>query len=53
MSSKFTSVRLTIEGDHYEILVYPDPALNYRAGKNVEPSQVIAIDEVFTDASKG
>jgi len=53
MSSKFTSVRLTIDGDHYEILVYPDPALNYRAGKNVEPSQVIAIDEVFSDSSKG
>ena len=53
MSSKFTSVRLTIEGDHYEILVYPDPALNYRAGKNVDPTQVIAVDEVFTDSSRG
>ena len=53
MSSKFTSVRLTIDGDHYEILVYPDPALNYRTGKNVEPSQVIAIDEVYSDSNKG
>jgi ribosome maturation protein SDO1 len=53
MSSKFTSVRLTIDGEHYEILVYPDPALNFRMGKNVEPSQIIAIDEVFFDSNKG
>ena len=53
MSSKFTTVRIAIEGDHFEILVYPDPALNYRAGKNVEPSQVIAVDEVYTDSNKG
>jgi len=53
MSSKFTTVRLTVEGDHYEILVYPDPALNYRNGKSVEPSQVIAIDEVYSDSNKG
>jgi ribosome maturation protein SDO1 len=53
MSTKFSSVRLTIEGDHYEILVYPDPALNFKAGKQVDTSQVIAIDEVFSDSSKG
>jgi len=53
MSSKFTSVRLTIDGEHYEILVYPDPALGYKTGKQVEPSQVIAIDEVFSDSNKG
>ena len=53
MSTKFTSVRLTIEGDHYEILVYPDPALNFKGGKQVDPSQVIAIDEVFSNSSKG
>jgi ribosome maturation protein SDO1 len=53
MSSKFTTVRLTIDGDHYEIMVYPDPALNYRTGKNVDPSQVIAMDEVFSDSNKG
>ena len=53
MSSKFTSVRLTLDGETYEILVYPDPALNFRMGKNVDPSQVIAIDEVFFDANKG
>ncbi len=53
MSTKFTNVRLTIEGERYEVLVYPDPALNFKMGKQVEPSQVLAIDEVFSDSSKG
>jgi ribosome maturation protein SDO1 len=53
MSTKFTSVRLTIEGERYEILVHPDPALNFKAGKNIDPSQVIGIDEVFSDSSRG
>jgi ribosome maturation protein SDO1 len=53
LSTKFTSVRLTIEGEKYEILVYPDPALNYKSGKQVDPSQVLAIDEVYFDSSRG
>jgi len=44
---------MTIEGQKYEILVYPDPALNYKMGKQVDPSQVLAIDEVFTDSARG
>ena len=53
MSSKFTTVRLVIEGDRYEIMVNPDSALAYKTGKAIEPSQVIGIDEVFSDANKG
>jgi len=53
MSSKFTTVRLVIAGDRFEIMVNPDSALSYKTGKNVEPSAVIAIDEVFSDANKG
>jgi ribosome maturation protein SDO1 len=52
-SSKFTTVRLTIEGEHYEILVNPDAALSFKQGRNVEPSQVIAADEVYSDSNKG
>jgi len=44
---------MTIEGDRYEVLVFPDPALNYKMGKQVDPTQVLAIDEVFTDSSRG
>ena len=53
MSSKFTTVRLSSEGDHFEILVYPDPALNFKLGRDVEISQVVAVDEVYSDANKG
>jgi ribosome maturation protein SDO1 len=53
MSNKFTSVRMTVEGEHYEILVYPDPALNFKMGRSVDPLSVLAIDEVYFDSSKG
>src|SRR5712692_9299562 len=52
-SSKFTTVRITIEGEHYEILVNPDSALAFKQGRNVEPSAVIAVDEVYSDSRKG
>jgi ribosome maturation protein SDO1 len=52
-SSKFTTVRLTLEGEHYEILVNPDSALSFKQGRSVEPSQVIAVDEVYADSNKG
>jgi ribosome maturation protein SDO1 len=53
MSGKFTTVRLTVSGERFEILVNPDNALNFKMGRNVELSQVIAIDEVYQDSSKG
>jgi len=52
-SSKFTTVKLTIAGEHYEILVNPDSALSFKQGRNVDPSSVIAADEVYSDSHKG
>ena len=52
-SSKFTTVKLTVDGEHYEILVSPDSALSFKQGRDVEPSSVIAVDEVYSDANKG
>ena len=52
-SSKFTTVRLTVGGEHFEIIVNPDSALSFKQGKDVEPSQVIVMDEVFSDSNKG
>ncbi len=52
-TSKFTTVHMTLDGVHYEILVNPDAALSFKQGRDVEPSQVIAVDEVYTDAHKG
>jgi ribosome maturation protein SDO1 len=53
MSSKFTSVRLTTDGERFELLVRPDPALNYKMGKPFELSQIIGIEEIFSDSTKG
>jgi len=50
---RFTIVRLTHEGEHFEILVKPDPALDYRLGKTKGLSEVLASDIIYTDANKG
>jgi ribosome maturation protein SDO1 len=42
-----------IAGERFEILVNPDTALSFKQGKNIEPSQVIVVDEVFSDSNKG
>lgn len=51
--TKFTVVRLAVEGDKFELLVKPDPALDYKLGKKVDISSVLVSDEVYTDANKG
>ncbi len=53
MSERFTVARLTHEGEHFEILVKPQPALSYRLGKVTSISEVLATDTIFTDSSKG
>lgn len=53
MGSKFTTIRLVLSGEHFEILVNPNAALNYKQGKPVEVSQVLVSDEVFSESSKG
>jgi ribosome maturation protein SDO1 len=42
-----------MEGEHFEILVHPDPALDFKFGRNVEVAQIVAVDEVYSDANKG
>ncbi|MEM3437072.1 MAG: ribosome assembly factor SBDS [Nitrososphaerales archaeon] len=53
MSGKFTVVRLVLDGERFEILVDPKNALDYKLGRQIDSSKIIAIDEVFSDASKG
>ena len=53
MSGKFSTVRLALNGEHFEILVKPEPALDFKLGKGIQISQVLAVDEVYTEASKG
>ncbi len=53
MSQRHTIARITREGEHFEILVKPEPALSYRIGKINSVSKVLVTDTLFTDANKG
>src|SRR5712692_16613 len=53
MSDKYTTARLAKGQDHFEILVKPQPALDYKLGKQVSISQLLLIEEVYSDSSKG
>lgn len=53
MSEKYTTARITLEGDKFEVLVNPDAAFEYKLGKQIPISQILAIDEVYVDARKG
>ena len=53
MSEKYTIARFTKDKLHFEILVKPNKALDYRNGKLSGISEVLVSDLVFTDANKG
>jgi len=53
MSDKYTTARMTKSGEKFEILVKPEPALDYKMGKALPISQMLVIDEIYADASKG
>jgi ribosome maturation protein SDO1 len=46
-------VRYSYEGEKFEILVKPDPALNYKLGKTKDISAVLVSDEIYTNSGKG
>ncbi len=48
-----TVVRYSFEGEKFEILVKPDPALDYKLGKKNDLSAVLVSEEIYTDSSKG
>jgi ribosome maturation protein SDO1 len=53
MTDKFTVARLILDGDKFELLVKPDPALEYKMGKRTDLSSVLVSDEIYSDANKG
>jgi ribosome maturation protein SDO1 len=53
MSERYTIARITHDGEHFEILTKPEPALDYTLGKTVPISQVLVTETIFTDAGKG
>jgi len=48
-----TVVKFSFEGEKFEILVKPDPALEYKMGKKKDISSVLVSDDIYTDSSKG
>jgi len=53
MSDKFTIARLTKDNEHFEVLVKPQKALDYRNGKTSSITEVLAAETIFSDANKG
>ncbi len=40
-------------GEHFEILVDPEKAIDLKSGKNIPLEEILAIEEIFEDAKKG
>jgi len=53
MSRGFTVARISIDGENFELLVKPEPALSYREGKSVSLSNILVTETIFSDANKG
>ncbi|MCJ7721341.1 ribosome assembly factor SBDS [Candidatus Bathyarchaeota archaeon] len=53
MSERYTIARITKDGEHFEILTKPEPALEYKLGKTIPISQILVTETIFTDAGKG
>ena len=53
MSDRYTVARISRDEEHFEILVKPQHALDFRMGKKAPISEILAIDTIFTDANKG
>jgi ribosome maturation protein SDO1 len=53
MSEKYTIARLTKDNEHFEVLVKPPKALDYRNGKIASITEALAAETIFSDANKG
>ena len=53
MSEKYTVARMTRDNEHFEILVKPQKALDYRNGKITGITEVLAAETIYSDANKG
>jgi len=53
MSDKYTVARITKDNEHFEVLVKPQKALDYRMGRMAAITEVLAAETIFSDANKG
>jgi ribosome maturation protein SDO1 len=53
MGERYTTARLTLAGERFEILVRPEPAFDFKRGSSKQIFDILVADVIFTDASKG
>jgi ribosome maturation protein SDO1 len=53
MSDKYTVARITKDNEHFEILVKPPKALEYRSGKLSAITEALVSETIYSDANKG
>ena len=53
MSDKYTVARITKDNEHFEILVKPQKALDFRMGKIAGITEVLVAETIYSDANKG
>jgi ribosome maturation protein SDO1 len=53
MSEKYTVARIIKDNEHFEVLVKPQKALDYRTGKMKSLAEVLVTETIFSDANKG
>lgn len=53
MSDKYTVARMTKDNEHFEVLVKPQKALDYRMGRIAGVTEVLVAETIFSDANKG
>jgi ribosome maturation protein SDO1 len=53
LSRPSTISRLTIHGEKFEIIVAPDPALNFKLTRKGDIRKILLVDEVYSDSKKG
>ena len=52
MTDKLTVARLILDGEKFEVLVKPDPALEFKMGKRSDISGALVSDEIYSDATR-
>ena len=53
MGERYTIARFTKDNGHFEVLVKPGKALQYRMGKISAITEVLVTETIFSDANKG
>ncbi|MEM1545881.1 MAG: ribosome assembly factor SBDS [Candidatus Methanomethylicia archaeon] len=53
MKDKYVIARYDSQGEHFELIVDPNKAFDYKMGKRINLSEILISDEIYKDAKKG